>query len=114
MPLLMLYTVLLPLVAPVIDILTLYSALNRYTALVAWLAVLAIQLATALLAFRLDRERYRPLWTLPLQQFVYRQLMYLVLLQSAVTAVTGGRLRWHKLRRTGEAAASAPHLAGEA
>ncbi|MBO0869393.1 MAG: glycosyltransferase [Micromonosporaceae bacterium] len=114
LPLLMLYTVLLPLVAPVIDILTLYSvvALNQLAALVAWLAVLAVQLATALLAFRLDRERYRPLWMLPLQQFVYRQLMYLVLLQSAVTAVTGGRLRWHKLRRTGEAAASAPHLSG--
>ena len=29
--------------------------------------------------------------------------MYLVLIQSLVTALTGGRLRWHKLRRTGEA-----------
>ena len=27
-------------------------------------------------AFRLDKERLGPLWTLPLQQFVYRQLMY--------------------------------------
>jgi hypothetical protein len=38
---------------------------------------------------------------LPLQQFVYRQLMYLVLVQSVVTALTGGRLGWQKLRRTG-------------
>jgi hypothetical protein len=38
---------------------------------------------------------------LPLQQFAYRQLMYLVLLQSATTALTGGRLRWHKLHRAG-------------
>jgi hypothetical protein len=30
--------------------------------------------------------------------------MYLVLIQSAVTALTGGRLRWHKLHRTGQAA----------
>jgi hypothetical protein len=43
-----------------------------------------------------------PLWTLPLQQFVYRQVMYLVLLQAAVTAVTGRHLRWQKLHRTGE------------
>jgi len=28
--------------------------------------------------------------------------MYLVLLHSAITAVTGRRLRWQKLRRTGE------------
>jgi len=41
------------------------------------------------------------LWRLPLQQFAYRQLMYLVLIQSATTAMTGGRLRWHKLQRAG-------------
>ena len=28
--------------------------------------------------------------------------MYVVLLQSWITALTGGRLRWQKLRRTGE------------
>ena len=70
----------------------------------------ACSCVTAAYAFRLDRETLRPLWTLPLQQFVYRQLMYLVLLQSVITALTGGRLRWHKLRRTGQAAHSAPAL----
>ena len=42
-------------------------------------------------------ETLRPLWTLPLQQFVYRQLMYLVVIQrvTAVRRATG----WHKLRR---------------
>ena len=39
--------------------------------------------------------------SLPLQQILYRQLMYVVLLQSWITALTGGRLRWQKLRRTG-------------
>jgi hypothetical protein len=39
--------------------------------------------------------------SLPLQQLLYRQLMYVVLLQSWITALTGGRLRWQKLRRTG-------------
>src|SRR5690606_24294348 len=38
---------------------------------------------------------------LPLQQILYRQLMYVVLLQSWITALTGGRLRWQKLRRKG-------------
>ncbi|GAA4958872.1 hypothetical protein GCM10023238_27090 [Streptomyces heliomycini] len=40
-------------------------------------------------AFRLDGESLRPLWTLPLQQVVYRQLMYLVLVQACLTAVNG-------------------------
>jgi hypothetical protein len=66
---------------------------------------------TAILAFRLDRESLKPLWALPLQQIAYRQLMYLVLVHSMVTAVSGGRLHWQKLNRTGEAAQSAPPAA---
>jgi hypothetical protein len=31
----------------------------------------------------------------------YRQLMYLVVIQSVAAALAGTRLRWHKLRRTG-------------
>jgi len=43
----------------------------------------------------LDRESIVPLWSLPLQQFVYRQLMYLVVIQSVFTALAlaGSRLR---------------------
>jgi hypothetical protein len=43
----------------------------------------------------------RPLWAVPVQQVVYRQLMYLVVVQSVATALAGTRLRWHKLRRLG-------------
>ena len=54
-----------------------------------WLAFLVVQLVIAAYAFRLDGEPLGPLWTLPLQQFVYRQLMYLVVIQSVVTALPG-------------------------
>ncbi|MDT4988359.1 MAG: hypothetical protein QOI74_2453, partial [Micromonosporaceae bacterium] len=57
----------------------------------------------------MDRESPRPLWALTLQQFVYRQLMYLVVIQSVITAVTGARLRWHKLHRTGQPGLAGPH-----
>jgi len=65
---------------------------------VTWSAFMAVHLALVV-AFRLDRERLGPLWTLPLQQFVYCQLMCLVAVQSVLSAVTGARLRWHKVRR---------------
>lgn len=45
---------------------------------------------------------------LPLQQFVYRQLMYLVVIQSAVTAALGTTLRWHKIERRGDVTMSTP------
>jgi hypothetical protein len=80
---------------------------NRIETALAWLGMLGLQLLTALVAFRLDKEKLRVLWVLPFQQFAYRQLMYLVLIQSALTALTGARLRWHKLARSGTAGAAA-------
>ncbi|GIM93390.1 bi-functional transferase/deacetylase [Paractinoplanes toevensis] len=104
LPLIAVFTVLLPLLAPLIDLMAVYGLifLDRRTTLIGWLAVLVIQILTAVLAFRLDREKLRPLWTLPLQQIVYRQVMYLVLLASALAALSGRRLGWQKIRRTGD------------
>jgi hypothetical protein len=95
--------VLLPLLAPVVDVFAIYGLvfLNPVRVLAVWAGFVLLQLAMGFYAFRLDGERAGPLWTLPLQQFVYRQLMYLVVIQSLVTAVLGARLRWHVIRRTG-------------
>ncbi|WP_371656965.1 MULTISPECIES: bifunctional polysaccharide deacetylase/glycosyltransferase family 2 protein [unclassified Streptomyces] len=103
LPLVSLFMVLAPLLAPLIDVFLLYGLVFGPTqkTVVAWLGVLVIQLVCAAYAFRLDRERLTHLVSLPLQQVLYRQLMYVVLLQSWITALTGGRLRWQKLRRTG-------------
>ncbi|MGW1213446.1 glycosyltransferase [Streptomyces sp. NPDC002499] len=103
LPLVSLFMVLAPLLAPLIDVFLIYGVVFGPTekTIVAWLGVLAIQLICAAYAFRLDKERMTHLISLPLQQILYRQLMYVVLLQSWITALTGGRLRWQKLRRTG-------------
>ncbi|MEV4041633.1 MULTISPECIES: bifunctional polysaccharide deacetylase/glycosyltransferase family 2 protein [unclassified Streptomyces] len=104
MPLVVLFQVVTPVFAPLIDVFTVYSMVfvDFRAALLAWLAVLAVQLVCAAYAFRLDGEEYRYLLMMPLQQLAYRQMMYLVLIHSCVTALTGGRLRWQKLKRTGE------------
>ncbi|MFB6643218.1 glycosyltransferase [Streptomyces chartreusis] len=103
LPLVSLFMVLAPLLAPLIDVFLLYGLIFGPTqkTIGAWLGVLAIQVVCAAYAFRLDKERMTHLISLPLQQILYRQLMYVVLLQSWITALTGGRLRWQKLRRTG-------------
>ncbi|MET7509556.1 glycosyltransferase [Streptomyces albidoflavus] len=103
LPLVSLFMVLAPLLAPLIDVFLLYGLVFGDTGktVLAWLGVLAIQAVCAAYAFRLDKERMTHLVSLPLQQILYRQLMYVVLLQSWITALTGGRLRWQKLRRTG-------------
>jgi len=60
-----------------------------------------VDLIGAFVAYRLDRERYRDLWWLFWQRFVYRQLMYAVLWKSVVTAVKGKRQGWGKMERQG-------------
>ncbi|MFF1295082.1 MULTISPECIES: bifunctional polysaccharide deacetylase/glycosyltransferase family 2 protein [unclassified Streptomyces] len=117
LPLVSLFMVVAPLLAPLIDVFLIYGLVFGPTGktILAWFGVLAIQLICAAFAFVLDRERLTPLISLPLQQILYRQLMYVVLLQSWITALTGGRLRWQKLRRKGGVSAppSAPAGRGQ-
>ncbi|KIS27546.1 bi-functional transferase/deacetylase [Arthrobacter sp. SPG23] len=95
--------VLLPLFAPVVDVFAVYGLifLDPFRIAALWFVFLVVQMLMAGYAFRLDSERLGPLWTLPLQQFVYRQLMYLVVIQSVVTALAGVHLRWHRMERYG-------------
>jgi hypothetical protein len=106
---LLLFQVLLPLLAPVVDVFSIYGLvfLDPLRVVLVWLAFMVVQMAMGLYAFRLDGERAGPLWTLPLQQFVYRQLMYLVVIQSVFTALAGTRLRWQRMERYGSLQAPA-------
>jgi peptidoglycan/xylan/chitin deacetylase (PgdA/CDA1 family)/glycosyltransferase involved in cell wall biosynthesis len=99
----LLFQVLLSLCAPMVDVYAVYGLLFMPVAKVAavWGGFGMVQLLSAGYALRLDGERLGPLWTLPLQQVVYRQVMYLVVFQSTVMALMGGRLRWHRMVRTG-------------
>jgi cellulose synthase/poly-beta-1,6-N-acetylglucosamine synthase-like glycosyltransferase/peptidoglycan/xylan/chitin deacetylase (PgdA/CDA1 family) len=107
LPFLAFFGVVLPLVAPLIDLLTVYGVLfrDREEAALAWLAMLGVQALTAIVAFRLDRESLWAVWVLPLHQFLYRQLIYLIMVKSVIAALTGVRLQWQKLSRVGAAAA---------
>jgi cellulose synthase/poly-beta-1,6-N-acetylglucosamine synthase-like glycosyltransferase/spore germination protein YaaH/peptidoglycan/xylan/chitin deacetylase (PgdA/CDA1 family) len=60
-----------------------------------------VELAGSLVAYKLDREDMQPLVWLFWQRFLYRQLMYAVVLKSIKTAVSGMRTGWGKLERKG-------------
>lgn len=107
LPYLTVFQIVLPLTAPAVDVFAVYGLLFLpWSKLaLAWAGLLLLQGLTAGYALRLDHERFGPLWTLPFQQLVYRQVMYLVVVQSVVTAMIGNRLRWQRMVRTGEAAA---------
>jgi cellulose synthase/poly-beta-1,6-N-acetylglucosamine synthase-like glycosyltransferase/peptidoglycan/xylan/chitin deacetylase (PgdA/CDA1 family) len=104
LPYLILFQIALPLLAPLIDIFALYGVLflDPVPVVAYWLAFNLLILAQGAYAFHLDHERPWALWALPLQTFVYRQLMYLVVIQSVASALQGLRLRWQHVERSGD------------
>jgi hypothetical protein len=97
------FHVLLPLVAPVVDVFSVYGLvfLNPVKVTLFWLTFVLLQALAGGYALWLDRERLRSLWVLPLQQLVYRQLLYLVTIHSVITALLGTRQRWQVIQRAG-------------
>jgi cellulose synthase/poly-beta-1,6-N-acetylglucosamine synthase-like glycosyltransferase/peptidoglycan/xylan/chitin deacetylase (PgdA/CDA1 family) len=104
LPYMILFQIALPIAAPLIDLFALYGLLfgNAIPVLAFWLGFNVLQLMLAAFAFRMDKEPLGPLWALPLQQFVYRQLMYVVIIESTVSALVGARAHWRHLTRTGD------------
>jgi cellulose synthase/poly-beta-1,6-N-acetylglucosamine synthase-like glycosyltransferase/peptidoglycan/xylan/chitin deacetylase (PgdA/CDA1 family) len=104
LPYLVLFQITLPLLAPLIDLFSLYGLLFLQVreVLAFWVVFTTLQLGLGWYAFRLDRESPRVLWSMPLQQFVYRQLMYLVVIESVLTAIRGTPLHWRPMSRSGE------------
>ena len=60
-----------------------------------------VELIAAWLAYSWDHGRKSDLWYLFLQRFIYRQMMYGVVVKSLWRAISGGRQGWSKLKRTG-------------
>jgi len=106
LPYMFAFQIVLPVAAPLIDLFAIYGLIftNPVAVIAFWLAFNGLQLALAAFAFRLDSEPMRPLWALPLQQFVYRQLMYVVIIESTISALVGVRAHWRHIPRTGDVA----------
>jgi cellulose synthase/poly-beta-1,6-N-acetylglucosamine synthase-like glycosyltransferase len=104
LPYMIFFQITLPILAPLIDLFALYGLVfeDPVKTMAFWLGFNALQMLIAVYAFRLDREPLRPLWAMPLQQFVYRQLMYLVIIESTISALIGVRAHWQHIPRTGE------------
>jgi hypothetical protein len=110
LPYLAVFHVLLPLIAPVVDVAMIYGF------------IFLSPLKVAAFCWRCPCSRFwsagmRCSWTAsgcgqcgscPLQQVVYRQLLYLVTVQSVITALLGTRQRWQPIRRAGIFSAPPP------
>lgn len=104
LPSLWLHQVLFNAVAPVADVAIIVSLLtgNYQEVLVYYALMVSAELVAGVLSLKLDGSRQWGLlpWLL-LQRFVYRQLMYYVILRSLRAALYGDAVGWNKFERTG-------------
>lgn len=105
LPSLWLYQIFFPAISPFMDIAIVWSlfAGNFLQFAQFYLLMFAVEFVAAVIAIRMDRGDPRLLPWLFFQRFVYRQLMYYVVLKSLVAAIRGGAVGWNKLERTGTA-----------
>jgi cellulose synthase/poly-beta-1,6-N-acetylglucosamine synthase-like glycosyltransferase/peptidoglycan/xylan/chitin deacetylase (PgdA/CDA1 family)/spore germination protein YaaH len=104
------------LLAPVADVVFVFSllgvflmfrehnttyAIGSLSKIVGWYGIfIAVDWTAATIAFLMEpREDRRLTWLVFLQRFVYRQVMYAVVLRSFIAALRGGLVGWGKLER---------------
>jgi cellulose synthase/poly-beta-1,6-N-acetylglucosamine synthase-like glycosyltransferase len=108
LPNILLFQMILPLFAPLADLLFFFSLAWNYgnpesihQILLFYGLFLFVDLAVSLMAFSFEKENFRKLiWILP-QRFIYRQLMYIIFFRSIMKAIKGEKQGWGVLKRTG-------------
>ncbi len=108
LPCMLIFQFILPLFAPIADALMLSSLFFAFsgmgevsTILTHYVAFILIDFCIALLAFTYEHAHYSKLWLLIPQRFIYRFLMYFVLMKVFLRAVKGELVGWGILKRTG-------------
>jgi cellulose synthase/poly-beta-1,6-N-acetylglucosamine synthase-like glycosyltransferase len=115
LPNILLFQVIMPIIAPIADLLFFISIawnwhdpVSLHKIILYYGLFLFVDLAVALVAFSFEKEKFTKLiWLLP-QRFVYRQLMYVILFRSIARAIKGEGQGWGVLKRTGNAQLANP------
>jgi cellulose synthase/poly-beta-1,6-N-acetylglucosamine synthase-like glycosyltransferase len=122
LPNIFIFQILLPLISPIIDLMflgslvlwglaqlhitqipQLWTTADVQRSVLFFLGFVIIDVLTCVVAFALERlEDWSLLIPVLLQRFYYRQLMYIVIIESTVSALVGARAHWRHLTRTGE------------
>ncbi|OQY96168.1 MAG: glycosyl transferase family 2 [Sphingobacteriales bacterium UTBCD1] len=108
LPNILVFQTILPIVAPLADLLFFISLFwNRHSPdslnkiLIYYSIFLLVDVSVSVLAFAFEKEKmHRLVWLIP-QRFVYRQLMYVILFRSISRAMKGEGQKWGSLNRTG-------------
>jgi cellulose synthase/poly-beta-1,6-N-acetylglucosamine synthase-like glycosyltransferase len=111
LPNILLFQIVLPIFAPLADLVLILSLFWNYNdpdslhkILVYYIAFMLVDMLVSVVAFIFEKEKLTKLiWLIP-QRFVYRQLMYVILFKALRRAIKGESQSWGVLTRTGNVA----------
>ncbi|EKE30214.1 MAG: Glycosyl transferase and polysaccharide deacetylase fusion protein [uncultured bacterium (gcode 4)] len=101
LPNMLIFQVMFPLLAPLWDLVLLYSLIIwDYKAMfLAYLFFLSLDIIASVIAYVLDKKSLKNVWVVAIQRFFYRQFMYAVTFKSIIAALKWVRYGWNKLER---------------
>jgi cellulose synthase/poly-beta-1,6-N-acetylglucosamine synthase-like glycosyltransferase/peptidoglycan/xylan/chitin deacetylase (PgdA/CDA1 family)/spore germination protein YaaH len=107
LPSLWLYQILFPAISPIMDVTVVFALVTGHAAQVLMFYGLMVgaECVGAAIALWMEKGKWGLLPWIFFQRFLYRQLMYYVILKSLVAAIRGGAVGWNKFERTGTATA---------
>jgi hypothetical protein len=94
----------LPIFSPFAELMLIFGLMGGYfqQILIYYLLFLLLDIIAAGIALSFEKEKLTQLWILLLQRFLFRQIMYWVLLKSIIIALKGTLVGWGILKRTGD------------
>jgi len=110
LPNILVFQIILPFLAPMADFILLISLLAAGMGIIPisldhivlyYLIFTLVDVAGAAIAFSFEKEDHKKLFWLIPQRFIYRQLMYYILIKSFNKALKGELQGWGALKRTG-------------
>jgi len=103
LPNILLFQFLVPVFAPLLDILMVIGLItgNLKYFLILYTGYFIVDFVICLLALRWESSKLTPLFSLFFQRIFYRYMLLWVSWKSILKAIQGGRVGWGKLERTG-------------
>lgn len=101
----LLYSIVLPLLYPLMDVIFIFSAIFNSVEnfWMVYALFILIDFGYALIAFSGERSQRRLLLWLPLQRFFYRFIVYYVVTKSMLKLIEGSENLWNKVKKRGDA-----------
>jgi len=103
MPNILLFQIILPLFSPIADLMMVFGLFGGHPGkiLFYYVAFIVIDFIVGIIAFWMEKEDYKKLWYIIPQRFIWRQLMYYILIKSVRRALKGELSGWGTVKRTG-------------